>query len=361
MFCFSPSLEHQDAAKNLQKLFSPSILSTGLNRSIQNLQRSFDSFIRFHPTPWPAPGLQLTPEIHYQSELWLPQAEINTAFQQFYRSSLNYQPIFASTPFADAASWADIIGHMPSLFFEDTINPATMLKRLQTDLELKKKFIFWSFMPQRYYGNNPNRYPDQTRFILNRLPNHEQKTGRLNFLDAACGDGIGTYLLAGELLKTGIAPNSFHIEGWTLDPLEAWSAAHASFPHDPCREASFRAIAQPVISSSADVSILFKQADLLKQPAASQTFDVIICNGLLGGPIINRLDEMHRIIKNMVAAIGTGGMLLAANCFHGGWKQKCPQEDLKALFKLNNLKVLEAGEGICGIKQGWNYLSSSSP
>jgi len=350
MFSFSPSLEHQDAAKNLQQLFSPPIASTGLDRSILKLQHSFENFIKHCPAPWAAPGLQLTPEIHYQSEHWLPMAEIRSPFHQFYRSSLNYQPIFTSTPFADAASWADIIGQIPSFLFEGTINPATMLKLLQTDLELRKKFIFWSFMPQRYYGNNPNRYPDQTGFILNHLANCSRKSDFLNILDAACGDGIGTYMLAGELLKAGIAPSRFHIEGWTLDPLEAWSAAHTSFPHDQGREISFRRIALPVISSSAGTSMLFKQADLLNPPAGSKTFDLILCNGLLGGPIINRFDEMNQIVRNLVALLDSSGILLAADCFHGGWKQKCPQASLKALFAKHNLKVLEAGEGICGIK-----------
>ncbi len=352
MFSFSPSLDHQDAAKHLQQLFSPPILSTGLDRSILKLQQLFDNFIKYGPAPWPAPGLRLSPEIHYQSELWLPLVEIRPVFINFYQSSLNYRPIFASTPFAGTASWADIVGHMPSFLFNGTSNPAAILKRLQIDPELCKKFIFWSFMPLRYYGYDPDRYPEQTRFILNRRTSHQPGTVRLNILDAACGDGLGTYMLAGELLKTGLAPNSFHMEGWTLDPLEAWSAAHALFPHDPGRETSFRRIAQPVISSSADVSILFKQIDLLNPPTVSETFDLILCNGLLGGPIINSFDEMNRIIRNLADLLDNGGILLAADCFHGGWKQKCPQANLKALFELNGLKALKAGEGLCGVKQG---------
>lgn len=352
MFSFSPSLEHQDAAKNLQKLFSPCLSPEWFEPAILRLQHTFDNFIKFCPPPWPAPGLQLASEIHYQSELWLPLAEIRHVFHSFYRSALAYQPIFASTPFHNAVSWAGIIANMPTFLFEGTTNPASILKSLKAGSELRRKFIFWSFMPQRYYGNNPDRYTDQTRFILKQLTNQEQKTGRLNLLDAACGDGIGTYMLAAELLKTGIAPSRFFIDGWTLDPLEAWSAAYASFPHDPGREASFRRIAEPVFSLAAGISMQFKQANLLHPPATSKAFDLILCNGLLGGPIINRLDEINHIIKNLVSMLDNGGILLAADCFHGGWKQQCPQENLKALFEQHKLKVLEAGEGVCGIKQG---------
>jgi hypothetical protein len=39
-------------------------------------------------------------------------------------------------------------------------------------------------------------------------------------------------------------------------------------------------------------------------------------------------------------------MLLAADHFHGGWKQKCPQYELRALFALNGLNPVEIGEGI---------------
>lgn len=351
MFSFTPSLEHQDAAKNLQQLFSPSLSSACLAPSILKLQHSFDNFIKFCPPPWPATGLQLTPEINYQSELWLPLAEIRQVFHRFYRTALTYQPILASTPFHSAVSWAGIISNMPAFSVEGTANPASLLQSLQADPELRKKFIFWSFMPQRYYGNSPDRYPGQTRFILKQLANHGQKTGGLNLLDAACGDGIGTYMLAGELLKTGVATDRFFIEGWTLDPLEAWSAAYASFPHDAGREAFFRRVAEPVFSMAANISMQFKQADLLNPPKTSKAFDLILCNGLLGGPIINKHDEIKQIIKNLVSMLADGGMILAADCFHGGWKQKCPQEDLRALFEQQSLKVIDAGEGLGAIKQ----------
>jgi hypothetical protein len=40
-------------------------------------------------------------------------------------------------------------------------------------------------------------------------------------------------------------------------------------------------------------------------------------------------------------------MLLAADNFHGGWKQKYPQDWLQVQFESAGLQVCSAGEGIC--------------
>jgi hypothetical protein len=42
--------------------------------------------------------------------------------------------------------------------------------------------------------------------------------------------------------------------------------------------------------------------------------------------------------------------MLAADHFHGGWKQKCPQKVLRALLEMNGLLIIEADEGIAALK-----------
>ncbi len=98
--------------------------------------------------------------------------------------------------------------------------------------------------------------------------------------------------------------------------------------------------------------MLFRQADLLDPPQVKEAFDIILCNGLLGGPIINDLDTLMQIIRNLVSMLSEGGLLLVADSFHGGWKRKCPQENLQALFQQNGLNVIQAGGGIGGLKNG---------
>ena len=79
-------------------------------------------------------------------------------------------------------------------------------------------------------------------------------------------------------------------------------------------------------------------------------FNLILCNGLLGGPIIHEKEQLDRAVGNLARLLTPGGILLAADNFHGGWKQKCPQKNLRALFELYGLKSFQAGEGVGGLK-----------
>jgi hypothetical protein len=149
----------------------------------------------------------------------------------------------------------------------------------------------------------------------------------------------------------------FTIEGWTLDPLELWAAAHATFPHDSYREAAFRSWVATVFEANAQSSLCFRSVDLLQIPLdphfskGETLFDLILCNGLLGGPIINQREEMRRIVGFLSASLRPGGLLLVADRFHGGWKRHTPRESLGELFTACGLSVREAGEGIAGLKE----------
>jgi chemotaxis methyl-accepting protein methylase len=164
-------------------------------------------------------------------------------------------------------------------------------------------------------------------------------------LDAACGDGANTYRLAQLFLGLGWRTGRFEIEGWTLDPLEAWAAATGRFLHDAAREAVFREETAVCFESGIASAIRFRSADVL-EAQDGERFDLILCNGLLGGPIIHARRGMETTVHNLAGMLVPGGLLLAADHFHGGWKQKCPQQELRALFELNGLKPVDVGEGI---------------
>ncbi len=326
----------------------------------------FAAFTASCPPPWPAPGLALTPEIHCQSELWLPLAHIRPAFERLCRSTLNYAPILSSTPFHQALSWADVFNELGPRF-QSTANPARLLEMLLGDHELLKEFLFASFLPRRFYGGRV-RYPGQEAFIRQWLA--ERAAAPVRCLDAACGDGAGTYGLARLLVEAGYGTEGFGVEGWTIDPLEVWAAAHGVFPHDPQRQARYREWTAPVFEAGVHSSIMFRTMDLLGDvivppfakgglggisPAAElqiplARFDLILCNGLLGGPIIHRQEELLRVAVNLAELLRPGGLLLAADRFHGGWKQQIPKDSLGDLFKACGLVAGEVGEGIGGLK-----------
>lgn len=347
---FIPSLDPADAAANLEQLLSPHDLAP-FQPYIRRLRAMFAAFTASCPPPWPAPGLALTPEIHYQSELWLPLAHIRPVFQRLYRTALRHVPILSSTPFADAASWAEIVARYPSLF-KDTVDPAALAERLLANGDQRTAFLLSSFLPLRFYGNAPQRYPAQAAcaavWLAERIKGHGPP---LRCLDAACGDGTGTYGLAQLLLEQGWPPDVFEIEGWTIDPLEVWAAAHAAFPHDPQRQACYRNRVAPVFEQGGHHRIVFRTMDLLAGTGAGESFDLILCNGLLGGPIIHQEEELLRVVGNLAALLRPGGLLLAADRFHGGWKRQIPKDCLGDLFKGCGLIVSEAGEGIAGLKK----------
>ncbi|HEY3308999.1 MAG TPA: hypothetical protein VGJ93_11140 [Desulfuromonadaceae bacterium] len=351
MFCFTPSLDPGDAAKQLEKIIiSPGFNPANFQLAVQSLQRMFTSFAACCPPPWPAPGLLVTPEINLQSEMWLPLAEIQPHFQRLCRSALTYPPIFASCPLTRAASWAAFVASFPA-FLRGITNPARLLEKLSQDADLREKFLFWSFMPHRFYGSSTMRYPAQMEFIRQWLSVNKKRPS-IRILDAASGDGGTTYDLTRLLLEAGLAPETLEIEGWTLEPLEVWSAAFGRFPHEHGREAAFRLSAASVFSSKANKRIRFCSADLREKSLIFNNghFDLILCNGLLGGPIMNRKDELLKVVENLADLLPAGGILLAADHFHDGWKKKIPEEALGDLFKQTGLMVIQAGEGLCGLK-----------
>lgn len=349
MLHFTTSLDPGDAHCRLERLVPSHLDPSPFQSVLRRLQDMSTAFAAFCPPPWPSPGLCLTPEIHYQSELWFPLAELQPVFDRFRQAALGHAPLTGVAPFSDAASWAGVAAVLPPPLTCCT-TPARLLGRLLTDTGARRRYLFWSGMPKRFYGEAIDRYPRQTAFIRHWLEQRKEGGSPLRCLDAACGDGAATYGLTRLLLDHGFEPQDFRVEGWTIDPLEVWAAAHCTFPHDPLRQHIFRRWAQPVFANNAEQSLSFRQADLLTIPPGQQGFDLILCNGLLGGPIINKSEEMGQIVGNLAALLKPGGVVLTADSFHGGWKRKCPHHEVRALFDSTRLAPFEAGEGIGGLR-----------
>lgn len=345
MFQLTPSLDSGDASANLSKLISAEINADLFRSSIQCLQNRFDIYSSTCPAPFIAPGLIVTPEIRRQSELYLPMAEITRIFNRLYLSALSYSPILSSTNFHKTLSWADAFAGFPSRL-QFSVNPSLLLKKLLADRDLLLEFIFESFLPGRFYGGF-GRYPEQEGFIRKWLVQRQKVP--LRCLDAACGTAEDSYGLANLLIELGIDAEEVRIEGWTIEPLEVWAAAHCSFPHDRQREIEFLKKTSRIFEKRYHSSICLACVDL-KNPPSAEPFDLILCNGLLGGPIVNETVDMERVVSNLERLVAPGGVLLAADSFHGGWKQQCPQQELRALLEMNGLETFQAGEGVGGLK-----------
>ncbi len=354
-YSLPPSPEVRDACTDLDSLLTADINANRFRSVIVRLQRSFDIYAATCPAPFISPGLIVTPEIRIQSELYLPMADIVSAFNLLYSFALTYPPILSSTPFYKAMSWADTFVELPP-YLQFSVNPALLLAKLLADRDLLTEFLFVSFLPRRFYGGF-DRYPEQQKCIRKWLI--PGKTGTLHCLDAACGTGEGTYNLALMLSAGGFAPEDIRIEGWTLEPLEVWAANHRRFPHDTYRKVLPRSAATALIQREYRCRITFHCRDILTSPQPEYCgragdkrgpFDLILCNGLLGGPIINQKAQLDRAVGNLAQLLAPGGILLAADNFHGGWKQRCPRTELRTSFELSGLGSFEAGEGIGGLK-----------
>ena len=348
MICFPPNRDPGDAERTLATLVGPRLNPLPFSSRIRQLHRTFSAYQAFCLPPWPSHGLQITPEIAYQSELWLPLDQLRPHFYSLYRQSLTYPPVFSSTPFARGTSWAGIAAGFPP-FLQQSCNPAVLLEQLVGDDYLRRKFLLWSFMPGRFYGSGSDRYPGQSATIAEWVRRRLCRDDYLRCLDAASGDGANTYALARSLAEHGLEKGRFGIEAWTLEPLEAWAAAHGRFPHDPVRERLFLEETRDCFEQGLDTAIRFCCADILDIHRV-EPFDLILCNGLLGGPIMHDRLKLEIVVSNLAGLLARGGLLLAADHFHGGWKQKCPQQELRALCERYGLTTLELPEGIGWLK-----------
>ncbi len=79
-------------------------------------------------------------------------------------------------------------------------------------------------------------------------------------------------------------------------------------------------------------------------------YDIILCNGLLGGPFIHDRRELLETVRRLSLRLRARGILLAMSRFHGGWKKIAPDETLREIFRACGLKMLPVAEGVAGVK-----------
>ncbi|HZV82303.1 MAG TPA: chemotaxis protein CheR [Geobacteraceae bacterium] len=345
---FLPDFSGKGLEDALQRLLrGGTLLDSRIERSCARLDDRFRTYVNRAPVPQWAPGLLLQGDMRSWHELYLPMDEIRPPFVHICRMSCLYSVNLGGTALFSAPSWPDFLARLqlnPFIF-----NPALLLRRIAVEEKFRHAFLCALFIP-RSYGGSFGRYPLQTAFLETWLArNRERLSGFVTLLDAACGCGEGTYEAAEILLEQGYAPEAISVFGSTLEPLELIAAAFGSYPNDPQRAAVFRAKAGVLLDNGVGRSIRFFREDISHPAAQGKRYDVILCNGLLGGPLFHGKEQLAKGVKSLVDRLNPGGILLAADRFHRGWKM-AQQGELLSLLRENRLEVIDAGEGVAGVK-----------
>ncbi|WP_136524117.1 methyltransferase domain-containing protein [Geomonas ferrireducens] len=345
---FVPTAEPHAIRERLGRLLTPgSLLDDRLERRISRLGGRFVSYAASYPLPLWAPGLEITPEMRGMTEALFPLAEPRTLFEKVLRRGCRFAPLLSGTYLESSASWLDLLQRLsPQLPCAD---PAPSLRRLACDDAARTAFLFALMLPQ-HFGGGFDRYPHQLSWISVWMKEKGAcRADSIRVLDAACGSGEGTYQVAQLLLEAGMGKGS-SVHGSTLEPIELFAGAHMYFPHAPERGREYRNRAGSLLGPGADAPALEFYLDRVDAPPSREPYDLVLCNGLLGGPLLHEPEELASAFAGLSARLAPGGLLLAADRFHAGWRQRVPEEDLIALMRIHGLTPVEVPEGIAGKK-----------
>ncbi len=352
MLRFVPTRDPDTSWRNLHRLLTAGVLrDQSLDRNIERLHQRYRSYAAHYPFGQWTPDLVVTDAMRSATECYLPAQEIRSAFRRLFSLSLSHRPSPRPSGACSPMNWLDFLASHRSV--RRGANPAQLLEALCRDETLRMRFLFEHFLPRRH-GGGFSRYPHQMQFLKRHL---EQTPGfaenGIRCLDAACGTGEGTYDLAGALKRWGIPVAGQVIHGSTIEPLELFAAAHGFFPHDPGREANFKCVMQSLIDNEALDGVEFLLEDISIPHSNDETvYDVILCNGLLGGPALHLEEDLEQAVASLAGRLRPGGILLAADRFHGGWKKLVPASRLMETMSHCGLKVVYGEEGVAATKDG---------
>ena len=347
---YAPSFDEDTVSSRLKRLLVSGPLSDhDLERRCTRLTERFRVYAACSPHGMWAPGLILTHDMRSFAEQYLPVAEIGRALERLIVRSLRVAPVLEGSAIRTAATWPDLLGQLQPVIGHP--NPGRLLRELLDDGEERRRFLWRVFLPSRY-GCDFDRYPEQGKFLRRWLSQSQiPSNGVVRCLDAACGTGEGTYELARLVHESVAGRSDWLVDGVTLEPLELFAGAHGYFPHDPARQAAFRCRVTALMAMFPAKRLSFERGDLAADgSAAGPGYGVIVCNGLLGGPFLHEEQLLAAAVANLAARLEPGGILLASDRFHGGWKKRICRDDLRRLLAGCGLRLLPAEEGIAGVK-----------
>ena len=347
---YTPTLDGKRAEDGLRELLVSGRVDDGdLVRRIYRLSQRFRTYTRCYPYGVWAQGLSVSGEMRNLTDLYLPMEEIVRAFDRLFSLALRFTPFRAASILHGSSGWLDFLQKIQLKV--KSPDPANLLKGLMADEGKRRRFVFANFMPARY-GGVFGRYSGQSGFLAKWLEdNRERLAGAVRCLDTACGAGEGTYGLARLLIEKGFPPSSITIVGASMEPLELFAAAHACFPHDPHREMNYR----DYIGELQDSGVLERMSFRLEMLGGGsihkrEKFDVILCNGFLGGPFMHDKEGIEKTLAELAVRLAPGGVLLATNRFHGGWRYLAGEERLRRMLVRCGLCLLRVADGVGGVR-----------
>jgi len=347
---YTATLDREEALRRLDRLLIPgSVLDAGLARRIDRLALAFRSYAENYPLPFWAPGLSVSNEMRGLTEALLPISQVRGVFELLLRRGCRFPPFLSGSYLRSCASWLDLLQkHRPQLTHAD---PATTLRELARDGAARNAFLFALLLPH-HFGGGFDRYPEQSSWLEGWLKERAGRfKGGMRVLDSACGSGEGTYQLAELLEAAGLKGKGGVVHGSTLEPIELFAGAHLFFPHDQERERAYRGRVAPLFVRP-DAARPEFYLDRVGSAASREPYHLVICNGLLGGPLMHDPDRLAAAFKGLASRLVPGGLLLAADRFHAGWRLRVPVETLYTLMRANGLTPAEVPEGIGGVKTG---------
>lgn len=339
---YRPTLDPVIIARRLERLLFPGELSDpALDGSIRRARRDFDRYAACYPLPLWAPGLVLTPEMRSLTETLLPVAPLKHAVSRLVAKSLRFSCGLDAASWRLAPTWLDLLERAHPLF--TGADPGPLLEKLSRNEMMRRDFLFALFLP-KHHGGAFDRYPQQSAWLCQWLKeNRKRLKGRIRALDLACGSGEGTWDLLAAVRAQGFGTRS-RVHGSTHEPIELFAASHAFFPHDGSRQELYRRRIAPLLDGG---GIGFYRDDVASSRGKGG-YDLVVCNGLLGGPFLHGEGELKTVVAALARRLRPGGVLLAADRFHEGWRLKVPRELLVRLLSEGGLVPVEVPEGIAG-------------
>lgn len=272
-----------------------------------------ETLFRRHTAPpaWAA-DVPVTPAQRARSEGWLPISEWLRDLRRLARWQLP-SPAWLPAPLRELPE-PDM--HAPAgtpylslLDLWNDLPPALAGRTTFAAAELLPLLCALADPPR--FGTDFGRYPEQLAQLRAWTPPRHAGPRPCRLLDLGCGTGQGTLEAANTIAAATHQPVT--ALGLTREPLEAWMATTRRIPHDPERE---RRLQDFQLHPQTTVS--FIAGDACRPPLPLAAFDIILANGLVGGPFLHAPADTFAFLHELQRVLAPGGTVFCANHFHDG-------------------------------------------
>lgn len=256
-------------------------------------QTHWQQFIAQAPPPWWGPGLRLDGAIRATYNQYLPINAYLRDLERLFRLFLPGSWIPDDLRSRRFLSVPDFWHSLPTRFHTLCPSPEDLFP------------LACALASPARFGHAAERYSEQLPLLLAAVAQIKKSSPLI--LDLGCGVGLDTYACAAHLAAHDL---SACVLGITREPLEVWMAVNRQLPHVGQEEQAF-----PPESDACPVS--FAVGDLFSVSLRRRA-DIIICNGLLGGPALYRRKHLQQAWNCLIRLAAPGALLMAGNRFHAG-------------------------------------------